>query len=76
MKTPFLPLSDKRIKKLAEMDRTWYENKTLSAFIQTTGRCTRSKKDHSVTYVLDGKARNLLIDNKHKLPKHFIDRLK
>lgn len=76
VKTPYPPLGNKRIKKMADLDPEWYQQKTLSAFIQTTGRCTRSKADYSVTYVLDGKARKLLIDNKDKLPQHFIDRLK
>jgi Rad3-related DNA helicase len=76
VKTPFPPLGNKRIKKMAELDPEWYQQKTLSAFIQTTGRCTRSKADYSVTYVIDGKARKLLLDNKDKLPEHFIERLK
>lgn len=75
-KTPFPPLSNKRIKKMADISPEWYQHKTLSAFIQTSGRCTRSKTDHSVTYVLDGRARVLLLQNKEKLPKHFISRLR
>ena len=76
VKTPYPPLGNKRIKKMADLDPDWYQQKTLSAFIQTTGRCTRSKADYSVTYVIDGKARKLLLDNKDKLPEHLSDRLK
>ena len=75
-KTPFPPLSNKRIKKMADLSTEWYQHKTLSAFIQTSGRCTRSISDHSITYVLDGRARILLLQNKDKLPKHFVGRLK
>ena len=75
VKTPFPPLSNKRIKKLFDLDKDWYANKTLCALVQTSGRCTRSKADYAVTYVLDGRARKLISDNKSKLPKHFIDRL-
>ena len=76
VKTPFPPLSNKRIKKLVSIDQSWYERKTVSALIQTSGRCTRSKDDHSTTYILDGKAKKLLVSNKSKLPKHFVERLK
>jgi len=75
VKTPYPPLSNKRIKKMFDMDKDWYANKALCALVQTTGRCTRSKTDYAVTYVLDGKARTLISQNKNKLPKHFIERL-
>ena len=75
VKTPYPPLSNKRIKKLFDLDKDWYSNKTLCALVQTSGRCTRSKADYAVTYVLDGKARTLISQNKSKLPKHFIERL-
>ncbi len=76
VKTPYPPLSNKRIKKLVELDQSWYERQTVSVLIQTAGRCTRSKDDHSTTYILDGKAKKLLVSNKNNLPKHFLDRLK
>ena len=75
VKTPYPPLSNKRIKKLFDLDKQWYSNKALCALVQTSGRCTRSKVDYAVTYVLDGKARSLISQNKSKLPKHFIERL-
>lgn len=75
VKTPYPPLSNKRIKKLFDSDKQWYSNKALCALVQTSGRCTRSKVDYAVTYVLDGKARSLISQNKSKLPKHFIERL-
>lgn len=75
VKLPFLPLSSKRIKKMFELDKVWYENKMLNAIVQAAGRATRSKDDHSVTYILDGNFINVISRAKNKLPKHFIDRI-
>jgi len=75
VKLPFFPLSSKRIKKMFEIDKEWYENKMLNAIVQASGRATRSKKDHSVTYILDGNFVNVVKRTKNKLPKHFIERI-
>lgn len=75
VKLPFLPLSSKRIKRLFDIDKEWYENKMLSATVQAAGRATRSKEDFSVTYILDSNFINVIKRAKHKLPKHFIDRI-
>ena len=75
VKLPFSPLSSKRIKKLFEMDRDWYENKMLNSLVQACGRATRSKQDFSTTYILDGNIYNTLKNVKTKLPKYFIDRI-
>jgi Rad3-related DNA helicase len=75
IKLPFLPLGSKRIKKMFESDKVWYENKMLNAIVQACGRATRSKDDHSVTYILDGNFINVLRNAKNKLPKYFIDRI-
>lgn len=75
VKTPYPPLSNKRIKKKFDLDKTWYSNKTISTLIQMSGRCTRSKQDHSVTYILDATAYNLIKDNVKVLPPHFLDRI-
>ena len=75
IKLPFLPLGSKRIKKMFELDKVWYENKMLNAIVQACGRATRSKDDHSVTYILDGNFINVLRNAKNKLPKYFIDRI-
>ncbi len=75
VKLPFFPLSSKRVKKLFEQDRDWYENKMLNAMVQAAGRATRSRKDYSVTYILDGTFINIIKKSKNKLPKHFIDRI-
>lgn len=75
IKLPFLPLGSKRIKKMFELDKAWYENKMLNAIVQACGRATRSKNDHSVTYILDGNFINVFRNAKNKLPKYFIDRI-
>jgi len=75
IKLPFLPLSDKRIKKLFDLDKDWYENRMLNTMVQACGRATRSADDHSVTYILDGCIKDVILRAKHKLPKHFINRI-
>ena len=74
VKLPYLPLHDKRVKRLFETDPEWYENKMLNSLVQACGRATRSKDDHSVTYILDGMIGKILLKCKHKLPKHFLHR--
>jgi Rad3-related DNA helicase len=74
MKVPYLPLGNKRIKRLSQEDYRWYINKTLSTLVQMAGRCTRHKDDESVTYILDGGIVRLLEQNWNKLPKYFRDR--
>lgn len=75
VKLPFLSLGSKRIKKLFELDKEWYENKMLNAVVQAAGRATRSKDDYSITYILDGNFINVVKRTKGKLPKYFIDRI-
>ena len=75
VKTPFPPLSNKRIKKKFDDDKSWYTDKTINALIQMSGRCTRSKEDHSTTYILDGTSYRLVRDNVSTLPKYFVERI-
>jgi len=75
IKLPFPPLSSKRIKKLFDVDKDWYENKMLNSLVQACGRATRSKNDFSTTYILDGNIVNTLKRTKDKLPKSFIERI-
>lgn len=74
IKAPYLPTKDKRIERLMKDDFHWYQNKMLCSLIQSCGRGIRSKKDHCVTYILDGAIAESIIKNKHKLPKYFLDR--
>lgn len=75
MKAPFLPLGDKRVKRLVELDKDWYDDKMISTFVQMCGRTIRSHEDTSVTYVLDAVLTKRILENKHKLPKYILDRI-
>ena len=75
-KLPYLPLNTKRIKILSERDFEWYSMKMWTTLIQMCGRCTRSKDDYSVTYILDKSIVKALKRNMNKLPKWFVDRIK
>jgi Rad3-related DNA helicase len=74
VKAPYPPLLNQRVKKLTEMDQKWYTNKMLSQLIQACGRGVRSKDDKCVTYIIDGKISDEILQNKSILPKYFIDR--
>jgi Rad3-related DNA helicase len=74
-KAPFLPLGSKRIKKKFDNNPQHYKMKMLNNLVQMAGRCTRSSKDYSITYILDGVATKSITSNKDKLPKHFIKRI-
>ena len=75
MKTPYLPLGSERIKRLAEKSQQWYEMKALVNLVQMCGRTTRSKEDHSDTFILDGTSLDLIKRNRSKIPKWFLRRL-
>jgi Rad3-related DNA helicase len=75
VKLPYLPLGDKRIKKMFDIDKEWYENQMLNILVQMCGRATRSKSDYSNTYILDGNGMRTLPRVKHKLPDHFFSRI-
>lgn len=75
VKLPYLPLGDKRIKKMFDIDKEWYENQMLNTLVQMCGRATRSKNDYSTTYILDGNGIRVLPRVKGKLPDHFFSRI-
>jgi Rad3-related DNA helicase len=74
VKLPYLPLSDKRIKRIFEQDKVWYTNSMLNGLVQMCGRCTRSESDFSNTYILDGNIEQIILMNRNKLPKYFLER--
>lgn len=74
VKAPFLPLDSKRIKKLFDKNPQYYTMEMLDALIQMCGRCTRSQKDSSTTYILDASALNAVLRYKNYLSKDFLDR--
>ena len=75
VKLPYPSLANKRINMLFEKDRDWYQMKMFISLIQAAGRCTRTKEDESVTYILDGLSGKVIIENSKILPKHFLDRI-
>ena len=75
VKLPYPPLNNKRIKKLFDIDKDWYENQMLNVLVQMCGRATRSKNDFSKTYILDGNSFRVLPKVKDKLPMHFFSRI-
>lgn len=75
VKLSYPSLMSTRIKKLFDSDKAWYDNKTLSHFVQTCGRVIRNVNDHGKTYVLDASAIYLVQRNKEKLPQYFLDRI-
>lgn len=75
VKLPYLPLGNKRIKKMFDYDKQWYENQMLNTLVQMCGRATRSKQDYSTTYILDGNGIKVLPRVKDKLPEHFFIRI-
>ena len=75
MKTPYLPLGDKRIKTLAERNWRWYQMRALMNLIQMCGRTTRNKDDYSDTFILDGTAVELIKSNLNIIPAYFKNRL-
>ena len=76
VKLPYLPLSNKRIERIFQQDKGWYNNAMLNGLVQMCGRCTRSEEDFSDTYILDGNIEQIVLMNRHKLPKYFLERFK
>lgn len=76
VKLPYLPLGNKRIKKLFDQDKQWYQNQMLNTLVQMCGRATRSKQDYSTTYILDGNIFKVIPKVVDKLPSHFVERIK
>jgi ATP-dependent DNA helicase DinG len=74
MKAPWLPTKDIRVAKLMELDKDWYSNMMLKTLVQACGRGVRTETDECETYILDGSIFDAIQRNKHKLPKHFLER--
>jgi Rad3-related DNA helicase len=74
-KAPYMSLASKRIKKLFDQDKQWFEDKCLNVICQSTGRGTRSQEDYCKTYCLDGNIARIVQQNINKLPKYFQNRL-
>lgn len=75
IKAPFLPLNSKRVKAKFDSNPDQYLFHMLNTLVQMAGRCTRSKDDYSITYILDGNATKAIKQYKDVLPKHFLKRI-
>jgi Rad3-related DNA helicase len=75
VKLPYPSLANKRVKMLFDKDPDWYKMKMFVTLIQAAGRCTRTKEDESVTYILDGLSGKTIVQNKDILPGHFLARV-
>lgn len=75
IKLPYPSLANKRVKMLFEKDPDWYAMKMFVSLVQAAGRCTRTKEDESVTYILDGLSGKVIVENRDILPKHFLARV-
>lgn len=75
MKTPYLPKSDKRIRKRMHMKggQRWYDVQALKTLIQAYGRTTRSEEDWSTTYILDSCVFRLVGKNQDLCPDWFLE---
>jgi Rad3-related DNA helicase len=74
LKAPWLPTKEKRVEKMMKLDSQWYTNKMLCTLVQACGRGLRSKDDECVTYILDGSIFDVILRNRTKLPKYFLER--
>jgi ATP-dependent DNA helicase DinG len=74
VKAPYLPLNSNRIKKMFKENPEYYTSKMMDKLIQMCGRCTRSKEDYSVTYILDANAVKAIQKHSKTLPKYFLER--
>jgi Rad3-related DNA helicase len=75
VKLPYLSRANKRISLLLDKDPDWYRMKMFISLIQAAGRCTRTKEDESITYILDGLSKKTVLDNRNILPGHFFNRI-
>lgn len=75
VKMPFPSLGDPRISVKSDLESDWYQNRTWLSIMQSSGRSTRHREDHSISYVLDGSVNFWYGKVKSKLPKWFTDRV-
>jgi hypothetical protein len=75
VKLPYPSLANKRVKMLFEKEPNWYKMRMFVSLIQAAGRCTRTKEDECVTYILDGLSGKTIVENRDILPKHFLARI-
>ena len=75
VKMPFASLGDPRVKEKSDLDKEWYLWRMWIEVMQASGRSTRSKEDHSVTYVMDTSFDWFFNQAKSRLPGWFKERV-
>lgn len=74
-KTPYPNLGEKRVQQKKENNSLWFSTVTIMKLLQGFGRSVRDFDDKAITYVLDSRAKTLLHENRHLVPKSFRDLL-
>lgn len=72
-KTPYPNLGEKRVQQKKENNSLWFSTVTIMKLLQGFGRSVRDFDDKAITYVLDSRAKTLLHENRHLVPKSFRD---
>ena len=75
-KLPFDSLSNKRVKKRMEVEKSWYNLNGAQKFIQACGRSIRSDSDYATTYVLDRAFDNFYHRASQFFPAYILDALR
>ena len=69
-KLPYPDLADKQIRLRANADEDWYNYKTALSLIQTYGRGMRFDDDYCMTYLIDSRIRDFILNSKF-IPQDF-----
>jgi Rad3-related DNA helicase len=74
-KLAFPNLMDPSVQKRKALSdgESWYNLETLKSTIQAAGRSTRAADDFSTTYILDPSFKRLVLKERDKLPKSFLE---
>jgi len=75
-KIPYPHLGSIQIKARNEIDRKWYQWKTVVKLVQTYGRGVRSKNDWCHTYILDSSFKTLYSRSRNMFPSWFTDAIR
>lgn len=69
-KLPYPDLADKQIRLRANADEDWYNYKTALSLIQTYGRGMRFDDDYCMTYLIDSRILDFILNSKF-IPQDF-----
>lgn len=76
VKTPYLDISDKRIKKRLSLNHwKWYSWQAVRGIEQAYGRAVRSDKDYADCYILDSGFHRLLMSHRDLFDSWFLEAL-